>query len=104
MQTKRSVCQYYVNNSSCREYEASVNQMSSIYFESNGKTLETQPEFLGEYSFGRKKDGEIFPRQKLMLDNSTSYYFRVKSFQVEGDNESPVYFQKGQSSCPTGLN
>ena len=78
--------------------------MSSIYFESNGKTLETQPEFLGEYSFGRKKDGEIFPRQKLMLDNSTSYYFRVKSFQVEGDNESPVYFRKGRSSCPTGLN
>ena len=69
--------------------------MSSIYFESNGKTLETQPELLGEYSLGRKTPEGNILRQKLMLDNCTSYYFRVKSFQVEGDDESLVYFQKG---------
>ena len=45
--------------------------MSSIYLESNGKTLATQPEFLGENSLGRKTHEEIFPRQKLMLDTST---------------------------------
>ena len=75
---------------------APVNTMSSIYFESNGATLETQPEFLGEYYLFKKKPGEIFPRQKHMLDNSASYYARARCFQVEGDEESAVYYQKGK--------
>ena len=73
-----------------------VKQMSSIYFESNGKTLETQPEFLGEYTLVKKTTEEIFPRQKHMLDNSSSYYFRVRSFQMDGDDESPIYYQRGK--------
>ena len=72
--------------------------MSSIYFESSGLTLETQPEFLGEYSLNERNPKEILQMKKHMLYKSTGHQARARSYQTQMDlgGDSPIYYQKGK--------
>ena len=70
--------------------------MSSIYLESSGLTLETQPEFLGEYWLEERSDEEILKRKKHMQYKSTGHKLRSYQTQMDFEDNSSIYYQKGK--------
>ena len=83
-----------IKNSALNFAEKASYTMSSIYFESNGHALESQPEFLGEYGLDHRHPDKLLQRRKRI---SPSYHVRVRSYQFSQEDESPVYYQKGGS-------
>ena len=69
--------------------------MSSIYFESSGLALETQPEFLGEYCLHQRNPVEMLQRKKTILKNA-DYQVKVRSYQMTNVDDSQIYYQKGE--------
>ena len=64
--------------------------MTVVYFKSSGRTLETQPEFLGEYT-SLKEAASVHNGFSSQI-RSAGYSERMR---MENDRSSQVYYQRG---------
>ena len=68
----------------------------SLHFESSGIVLENQPELLGEYSLADESPEVFSQQQRSFIGNKSITRSKFRSFQVDQDRDSPIYYQRGE--------